>query len=236
MWGSREQFDPESFDYERKASRLKRQQALAQQLMSTQQPGGQMVSGWYVAPNMTSRLSSTLQNVLGAWMANKGDKKQSQLDDESRQALAYHLTKGPQQEEIWTTEASGGQGEAVTNPETGEVELPEVEISSTRRKTTPVANQLSYFERLAKTGPMGQQIANQGVSAMFAKPGSDWDVKVNENGTIVRYNKVTGQVDTLGGSGMPNLKPGDQLDIVKNAYSAVKTQDDLVSCPRCNFP
>ena len=71
--------DPES-------AALQRQKQFAAALMQqNQQPQGQMVSGRFVAPSITQQLSSALNPVLGSYMMNQADTKQTQLAEALRQ-------------------------------------------------------------------------------------------------------------------------------------------------------
>jgi hypothetical protein len=73
--------DPES-------QALQRQKQYAAALMQqNQQPQGQMIGGRFVAPSFTQQLSSAINPLLGAYMLNQADTKQSQLTLEN-QALA----------------------------------------------------------------------------------------------------------------------------------------------------
>lgn len=71
--------DPES-------QALQRQKQFASALLQqNQQPQGQMVSGRFVAPSWTQQLNSALNPILGAYMMNQADTKQTQLAEALRQ-------------------------------------------------------------------------------------------------------------------------------------------------------
>jgi hypothetical protein len=71
--------DPESLALQRQ------KQYAAALLQQNQQPQGQMVSGRYVAPSWTQQLNATLNPLLGAYMMNQADTKQTQLAEALRQ-------------------------------------------------------------------------------------------------------------------------------------------------------
>ena len=58
-------------DLLRRQFQLKNNQALAQQLMQSEQPQGQMISGHYVAPSWAQQLASALRPVVGQQIMNK---------------------------------------------------------------------------------------------------------------------------------------------------------------------
>lgn len=89
-------FDPSTFDYKAEQGKLQLQQAMAQQLMSTQQPQAQMVSGHYVAPSGLAQLASALSKVYGAYQMGNLQDQQSKLDTQGIQALQYQLNNAPQ--------------------------------------------------------------------------------------------------------------------------------------------
>lgn len=71
--------DPESLALQRQ------KQYAAALLQQSQQPQGQMVSGRFVAPSFTQQLSSALNPILGSYMMNQADTKQTQLAEALRQ-------------------------------------------------------------------------------------------------------------------------------------------------------
>jgi len=71
--------DPESQALQRQ------KQYAAALLQQNQQPQGQMVGGRFVAPSWTQQLNSALNPVLGAYMLNQADTKQTQLAEAIRQ-------------------------------------------------------------------------------------------------------------------------------------------------------
>jgi len=77
---------------------LNRQQKMAEMLMAqNQQPQGQMISGRYVAPAWTQQLAPMVNQLTGAYMANKGDERAN--------ALAQQLRQGRQSEQQAIMEA-----------------------------------------------------------------------------------------------------------------------------------
>jgi hypothetical protein len=71
--------DPESQALQRQ------KQYAAALLQQNQQPQGQMVGGRYVAPSWTQQLNAALNPLLGAYMMNQADTKQTQLAEALRQ-------------------------------------------------------------------------------------------------------------------------------------------------------
>jgi hypothetical protein len=71
--------DPESQALQRQ------KQYAAALLQQNQQPQGQMVGGHFVAPSWTQQLSSAINPLLGAYMMNQADTKQTQLAEAIRQ-------------------------------------------------------------------------------------------------------------------------------------------------------
>lgn len=71
--------DPESLALQRQ------KQYAAALLQQNQQPQGQMIGGRFVAPSITQQLSSALNPLLGAYMLNQADTKQTQLAEAIRQ-------------------------------------------------------------------------------------------------------------------------------------------------------
>jgi hypothetical protein len=64
---------------------LNRQQRMAEMLMQqNQQPQGQMISGRYVAPAWTQQLAPVVNQLTGAYLANKGDEKATALAQQLR--------------------------------------------------------------------------------------------------------------------------------------------------------
>ena len=64
---------------------LNRQQRMAEMLMqNNQQPQGQMISGRYVAPAWTQMLAPVVNQLAGAYLANKGDEKATALAQQLR--------------------------------------------------------------------------------------------------------------------------------------------------------
>lgn len=86
-------------DLLRKQFQLQNNQALAQQLMQSQAPQGQMVSGHYVAPSWTQQLASALNPVVGRQIMDKMPEQMADLQrgqqDYDRQRFAA-LTGGGQ--------------------------------------------------------------------------------------------------------------------------------------------
>jgi hypothetical protein len=71
--------DPESQALQRQ------KQYAAALLQQNQQPQGQMIGGRFVAPSITQQLSSALNPLLGAYMLNQADTKQTQLAEALRE-------------------------------------------------------------------------------------------------------------------------------------------------------
>lgn len=65
--------------YSGDAQELARSQRLAQMLMSSEVPQGQMVSGRFVAPSWTQNLAQLVNAGTGAYFADKADKQQQDL-------------------------------------------------------------------------------------------------------------------------------------------------------------
>ena len=84
------------------ALQLQRQQQFAAALLNQagQTPQGQNVSGRYVAPSWTQQLSSAINPLVGAYMMNRADTKQSELTQRQQElaqkniADALRLSKG----------------------------------------------------------------------------------------------------------------------------------------------
>lgn len=66
-------------DVLRQQYQLQNNQALAQQLMQSEAPQGQMVSGHYVAPSWTQQLASALRPVVGQQIMNKMPEQMADL-------------------------------------------------------------------------------------------------------------------------------------------------------------
>lgn len=71
--------DPESLALQRQ------KQYAAALLQQGQQPQGQMISGRFVAPSFTEKLNSALTPLVGAYMLNQADTKQTQLAEALRE-------------------------------------------------------------------------------------------------------------------------------------------------------
>ena len=99
---------------------LNRQQRMAEMLMSqNQQPQGQMISGRYVAPAWTQQLAPVVNQLAGAYLANKGDEKAT--------ALAQQLRTGRNAaEESIINKMTGAPAQAteLAGPYTGNVPMP----------------------------------------------------------------------------------------------------------------
>lgn len=90
-------FDPSTFNVNAAQQQLQFRQSLAKNMMQLKPPEGQMVGGWYSAPNWKSHLATALTNMLGAYGMDKatGD-GQKQLDANSVEALKYQMNNQPQ--------------------------------------------------------------------------------------------------------------------------------------------
>jgi hypothetical protein len=79
--------------YDEQILGAKEQAATARKLReSIQDPTGQMVSGWYVAPSATQHMSSALAKVLSGWQERKANEKldsiRQQRDDETKALMS----------------------------------------------------------------------------------------------------------------------------------------------------
>ena len=92
---SQDSFDPASFNYNNESDKVKRRRQIAEGLMQTNGPKGQMVpggpNGFYVAPSLGEHLSAALQKVLGAYMVGKADDAQKDVDKNSAEAFKFQL-------------------------------------------------------------------------------------------------------------------------------------------------
>jgi hypothetical protein len=72
-----------------------RQRKLAELLMSqgTQQPQGQMISGYYVAPSLAQQLNPIANILAGQAVGERADTKQMQMADALRQKRAMQIQK-----------------------------------------------------------------------------------------------------------------------------------------------
>jgi hypothetical protein len=71
-------------EYSGDAQDLARSQRLAQMLMSTETPQGQMVSGRYVAPSIFQNLAQLVNTGTGAYFQNQAEEKQTKLAEKLR--------------------------------------------------------------------------------------------------------------------------------------------------------
>ena len=74
---------------------VSRQRKLAEMLMAqgTQQPQGQMISGYYVAPSLAQQLNPLANILAGQAVGERADTKQLQLADALRQKRAMQIQK-----------------------------------------------------------------------------------------------------------------------------------------------
>ena len=84
-------------DLLRKQYQLQNNQALAQSLMQSRAPQGQMVSGHYVAPNWTQQLAAALSPVVGQQIMNKMPEQLADLQKSRQESALGRFGFGPQQ-------------------------------------------------------------------------------------------------------------------------------------------
>ena len=86
-------------DLLKKQYQLQNNQMLAQQLMQTQQPQGQSVSGHYVAPHWTQQLAAALSPVVGQQIMRKMPEQMAELQQaqQDRTAQMFGFNPTPQQ-------------------------------------------------------------------------------------------------------------------------------------------
>ena len=74
---------------------VSRQRKLAEMLMAqgTQQPQGQMISGYYVAPSLAQQLNPLANILAGQAVGERADTKQMQMADALRQKRAMQIQK-----------------------------------------------------------------------------------------------------------------------------------------------
>lgn len=180
-------FDPQpssqdlgTFDYNIEAEKLKRQRALAQQLMQKglTPPQGQMVSGWYVAPGKLEALSHLASAVLGAYSQDNADKAQAGLNKTSLDALTAQLgglsagVRDPDQDRVEADaqlqrEANRGQGPseppADPPPMEGAQAFPvrDADITTTALPLTPPVSSVR---------PTPKPVAKTAVRALSVEP------------------------------------------------------------------
>lgn len=80
--------------FSEREAELKKKQMIAQMLLAQgmQQPGGQMVSGHYVAPSAIAHLAPLAQAFMGNRMQGKVEEGQASLKNDYQKALAEQLT------------------------------------------------------------------------------------------------------------------------------------------------
>ena len=106
-------------------SNLNRQQQYAQALMNqglTNQPQGQMVSGWYVKPSITQALNPVVQALTGAYLGNRAEKKQLELatalrGKQQEAVQQYMQALNPQQSELAGPTPTGAPLQTVNQPD-----------------------------------------------------------------------------------------------------------------------
>lgn len=236
-------FDAASFDYGSEQLRLQQQQAMAKALQSMRMPKGQMVSGRYVAPQLGAQLATALANVYGAYKQDQVADNSRELNNQSAEALAWHL-KNPsgratpaapdayagnppsqavqppvaQAYPIENAPYTGVAAQSNGGPLGGAIAArdPQAGISGGQggyqpQQVSPTqeppqqapaqgmtqGDQFAYLTRLARTGPLGQTLAQQALNAQFAGKG-EYDMVKGDDGQFAVFSKRTGQFQTVG--------------------------------------
>lgn len=85
------------YGYSPEAEQIARRRAMAQALMQqgADMPQGQMVSGHYVAPNMTQYLAKALQSYMGGRGVNQADQQMQALQQRAQQTRQDWLNQMP---------------------------------------------------------------------------------------------------------------------------------------------
>jgi hypothetical protein len=177
--------DPESLALQRQ------KQYAAALLQQSQQPQGQMVSGRYVAPSFTQQLNATLNPLLGAYMMNKADTKQTQLAEALRQEGVRDIGQ--------YMSALQGKPESVTY--SAEDVGPSMNVTPA---TGPDYNKALGIA-LGSRSPMVQALGSQTIGEM-TKP-----QKLGEGEQFVRFNPNTNKYETIA-SGAEKFRAPLQVD------------------------
>lgn len=113
--------------YSGDAQELARSQRLAQMLMSSEMPQGQMVSGRFVAPSITQNIAQLVNAGTGAYFADKADKQQLELARKIREgeqgALQDYMSI------INGTPAVGDQPAVAGNPRMANMRIAQNELA-----------------------------------------------------------------------------------------------------------
>lgn len=81
------------FNYQQEQEKLKQQQLLAQSLLKTKTPEGQMVSGWYVAPGAGQYIAAGLDKLMGAYGQYQANEQAGEVETKRKQLLTDALSK-----------------------------------------------------------------------------------------------------------------------------------------------
>jgi hypothetical protein len=192
---------------------LQRQKQYAAMLMQQNQPPqGQMVSGRYVAPSFTQQLSSAINPLVGAYMANQADTKQAELVKQLRQEGIRDIGQ--------YMSALQGTPETITQQQATEGNLPQGQTMLDDQgqrtlvpKVTPAVGP-DYNKALAialnSRNPMAQALGASTIAEM-TKP-----QKLGADEQLVRFNPQSQKYETIG-AGAPKA-----TNEFKNYQEAVK--------------
>jgi hypothetical protein len=188
-----------AYNYALEQEQLKRQRALAQGQFDTQMPQGQMVSGWYVAPNGGSYLAAGLNKMLGAYglnAADKGEKDNATKAQANVTALAQALqrVKGEQA-------GVGPDGNPTYSP-------------------ASFTDKLPVYQQLQNAGPFGQFVAQHGIERDLAGPTFQ---KVGEGEKLYQFNKDGRLLGQLSG-GDKRTELERKADMIRQAYPNASPQ------------
>lgn len=159
------QVDP-NFNFDIEQARIARQRALAQKQLETQQPQGQMVSGWYVAPNGASYLAAGLEKILGAYGTHRADQEEKDniaVSNANAVALAQKLA-----------DVKGKQNVDPNDPTKITYEAPTFN------------DKLPFYQQLAQSGPFGQMVAKKEMEKDLAGPSFQ---KIGDGETLYQFDK-----------------------------------------------
>lgn len=187
MDSSGAQVDP-TYNFDIEQARIARQRALAQKLTETQQPQGQMVSGWYVAPRGGAYLAAGLDKLLGAYATQQADKDEK---DNIATGNANAVALAKQLAELKGKQAEDGTYAAPT-----------------------FTDKLPTLQNLWNQGAYGQTIAKKEMEKELAGPSYQ---KIGEGETLLQYDKngrLTGQVS----AGQKKNDTERQVDLLLKAH------------------
>lgn len=201
MDSSGAQVDP-TYNFDIEQARIARQRALAQKLAETQQPQGQMVSGWYVAPRGGAYLAAGLDKLMGAYAGQQADRDEKDniaAGNANAVALAKQLAelKGAQKLDYGTTNSGDAMGP------------PQVSYAA-----PTFDDKLPFYQQLANSGKFGQLVAQKEMEKDLAGPSYQ---KIGEGETLLQYDKngrLTGQVS----GGQKKTELDHTMDALRRAH------------------